>query len=93
MTLSPHNLLAHEIIGLAARVVDAADPTLKGLSGIVRDETRNMVTMEVQHRLLAIPKRNTSFNFMLPTGDEVKIEGSKLAFRSEDRVKRGLARW
>jgi len=93
MTLSPRNLLAHEIIGLAARVVDAADPTLKGLSGTVRDETRNMVRMEVQHRLLNVPKRTTSFNFLLPTGDEVKIEGSKLAFRSEDRVKRGLGRW
>ncbi len=93
MTITDYNLAAHELIGLTVTVSRSSDPTKKGLTGNVRNETRNTITVEIQDRLLCIPKIGSSLLFHLPTGKSVAVEGSRLRLRPEDRVKRGLTHW
>ena len=93
MTITSINLIAHELVGLHIKVEESPDPTLNGLAGIVKNETRNTISLESQGRLVIIPKDKSSFTFNLPNGEKVSVEGSRLKFRPEDRVKRGLAKW
>ena len=91
--ISDGNLPAHELIGLTLTVSKSTDPTKNGLTGIVRNETRNTITLEVRGRLLCIPKTGSSLMFHLANGKSVPVEGSRLQLRPEDRVKRGLTHW
>lgn len=81
------NLRKHELIGLRVTVAEATDPTLVGLEGIVRDETRNMLAVETPKGEKWVPKRGTSFTFRV-RGD-VTVPGDEILFRPEDRIKRG----
>ena len=86
---STANLAQHELLGLPAMVVADADPSLVGISGIVRDESREMFEIEaVDHRRLRLSKRGCTLAFTLPDGTSVTLEGAALAFRPEDRPKR-----
>jgi ribonuclease P protein subunit POP4 len=76
----------HELIGLEVRVADASDPSHRGLRGRVVDETRNTLVLDVGGRELTIPKRGSVFLFQLD--EEVLIEGNRLLYRPEDRVKK-----
>ncbi len=79
-------LVKHELIGLGARVVEAADPGHQGLEGRVVDETQHTLHIEVEGRELTIPKRGSIFAFQL--GEEVLISGDRLLHRPEDRIKK-----
>jgi ribonuclease P protein subunit POP4 len=93
LPITRENLLAHEWIGLKVFVRSSADPSVTGILGIVRDETRNTLLIEARNRLVSVPKSNVQFDATLPTGDMVQVEGSLLRHRPEDRVKKGLAKW
>jgi RNase P/RNase MRP subunit p29 len=92
MPINADNIRAHELIGLELTIAIANDPTLKGLTGIIRDETRNTLQVEARGRLLRVPKAGTSFSLRLPTGDSLLVVGTQIMYRPEDRVKKGLAR-
>lgn len=93
MPITPQNILAHEWIGLQVTVEASPDPGLSGLVGIVRDETRNTLLIEARKRLVTVPKMKAQFVAALPTGEAILVEGALLKHRSEDRVKKGLAKW
>jgi ribonuclease P protein subunit POP4 len=93
MPITPQNILAHEWIGLHVTVQSSPDPGLRGLVGIVRDETRNTLLIEARNHLVTVPKLNTQFVATLSTGEAVPVEGPLLKHRPEDRVKKGLAKW
>ena len=93
MTITSETILAHEWIGLQVTILESSDPRHRGIVGIVRDETKNTIRIETQERLLTIPKDITTFLATLPTGEKLPIHGSKMRFRPEDRVKKGLAKW
>ncbi len=93
MTINGSNLHAHEFIGLMVTVSGSLDPTKIGVAGLVRDETKNMLTIQVRDRFLRIPKDGSKFTFDLPAGDRVVVEGSSIQFRPEDRIKRRPAKW
>ncbi len=93
MTITSSNLAAHEFVGLKISITSSPDPTTIGLSGIIRDETRNMLTIQVRDRFLRIPKDGSKLKFNLPTGDSVDLDGSSIKFRPEDRIKRRQAKW
>jgi len=93
MAITPQNILAHEWIGLSITIKEAADRKLNGLSGIVRDETRNTFQLETQGNLVRIVKDKTTFLAILPNSETILVQGGLLKHRSEDRVKRGLAKW
>ncbi len=93
MTITNHNLASHELIGLPVRISSSLDPTVRGRLGIVKDETRNTLLVDSTGRLLCIPKAGSSFTFTFSDGNSASIEGSRIRFRPEDRVRRGVARW
>jgi ribonuclease P protein subunit POP4 len=93
MAINRQNLLANEWIGLKVTVSESADPGVTGLSGFVRDETRNTFTIQTEARTIRITKLHTTFNTVLPSGEELAVNGSDLRYRPEDRVKKGLNRW
>jgi ribonuclease P protein subunit POP4 len=93
MPITPQNIMAHEWIGLHVTVKSSPDPGLRGLVGIVRDETRNTLLIEARNHLVTVPKLDTQFIATLPTGEAVPVEGPLLKHRPEDRVKKGLAKW
>src|SRR5438270_13134624 len=92
MPITPQNILAHEWIGLHVIVQACPDPRLKGLVGIVRDETRNTLLIEARNRLVKVPKDNNLLVASLPTGDRILDQGSVLKNRTDDIVKNGDAK-
>lgn len=93
MPITIHNMRAHEFIGLQLTVTAASDPTLKGLVGIIRDETRNTLRVEARGKILTLPKAGTIFNLTLDNGEILTVPGNEVKYRPEDRVKKGLTRW
>ncbi len=93
MPLDRHNLTAHELIGLETIINSSPDPSIKGLAGIIRNETKNTLKIEAKGRVLTIPKKDTSFLVEFGSGQSAILNGDQLVCRSEDRVKKGLGRW
>lgn len=87
------NLRAQEFIGLQLTVTNAKDPTLRGITGTIRDETRNTLRVEAHGKLLTLPKAGTIFDLRLDSLNSFKVNGNEVIYRPEDRVKKGLARW
>ena len=88
--ITPYNILRHELIGLEVEIVDATNPSLIGIKGRVVDETRNTLVIEkCDGKEVVIPKDVAVFKFRL--GDKyVKVIGSLLIGRPEDRLKRKI---
>ena len=90
MPQTSQNITAHELIGLKVKVTNALDPHPGGISGIIRDETKNTLIVEAGAKLLVVPKKGTEFHFQLPSSETATVNGSRLLYRPEDRVKKGL---
>ncbi len=80
------NLRKHELIGLTVVVSASTDPSLVGLRGVVRDETRNTLLVEGPKGEKRVPKQGNTFTFDVQGG--TRIEGDELLFRPEDRIKK-----
>ena len=91
--ITPNNLARHEIIGLNVRVVGAMNNQLTGLTGKIIDETRNTLTLFNGTKSMIVPKDIVSFNFYLPSGEVVRVEGKRLVGRAEDRIKMKVRNW
>jgi len=81
---SPENVLVHEIIGLAAKIVESADPTLEDVSGSIVSETKNMISIRTDSSVKKIAKKIAIKTYF---GD-CFISGSSLIGRPEDRISR-----
>ncbi|MDH5634533.1 MAG: ribonuclease P protein component 1 [Candidatus Bathyarchaeota archaeon] len=81
-------------MGLKAKVVRSSNPSYLGISGRVIDETRNTLVIRHQNKDKVIVKEAAVFQFNLPDGTVVEIEGNVILGRPEDRVKkRQKRRW
>ncbi|MGP8319530.1 MAG: ribonuclease P protein component 1 [Methanosarcinaceae archaeon] len=95
LNITPSNLIYHELIGLAVRVVDSTNPTLINIRGKVVDETRNTLTVETDGaREIVVPKTGTIFVFRIPARSagghdvkHVKVNGTLLLSQPENRIK------
>lgn len=76
----------HELIGLDVEIIESASKTLIGLKGIVVDETKNTIVIEVRNMEKRIPKHGTTFRFHVDGSKDVV--GDRLLHRPEDRTKR-----
>lgn len=85
---SPENLLAHEIIGLGATIVESTDPTLKGVSGTVVFETRNTILIRTNTTVKQIAKMAAKMIEIRTHYGVCFISGSSMIGRPEDRVSR-----
>ncbi|MFQ5919518.1 MAG: ribonuclease P protein component 1 [Thermoplasmata archaeon] len=80
------DLVKHELIGLNVEVVEATDPSQRGVAGRVVDETRNTFLLDTDGAEVRIPKAGNTFRF--DVGEGVRVRGDRLRYRPEDRVKR-----
>jgi len=79
----------HEIIGLKAKVLESTDKGRKNMKGKIIDESKNTFTIETARGNKVVPKSEAVFEFEI--GDEkAVIEGKRLVYRPEDRVKAGI---
>ncbi len=92
MNLNPESLARHELIGLEVRVAASSDPGQIGLSGQVVDETRNTFLLETKAKVLRLAKKNTILIFALPDGQNVRIYGSILISKPENRISKRMQR-
>jgi ribonuclease P protein subunit POP4 len=88
--VEPRNLLRHELIGLEVRVVKSNQPSHTGTEGTVINETRNTLTINHKGGDKVVAKETSTFQFRLPDGSIMEVEGKNLIKRPEDRVKTRL---
>ncbi len=91
MRVTP-KILQDEFIGLKAKVVKSKNPCYVGISGRVIDETRNTIKLLHKGEEKVIVKDVSVFNFTLPDGTVVEIDGKIIVGRPEDRVKKRVRR-
>ena len=87
MKVSP-SIVQNELIGLDIEVVKSPNSNLIGIAGRVVNETRNTFTIFQENKEKTIIKENAIFNFSLPNGTIVEIDGNILIGRPEDRIKK-----
>jgi len=89
----PENILRHELIGLNVKIVRSPNRSLQGRSGLVVNESKNMLTLSKKGRKVLIPKSVATFRFKLADGRIVEVDGSRLVGRPENRLKTKVRRW
>jgi ribonuclease P protein subunit POP4 len=89
----PENILRHELIGLKVKIVHSSNRSIQGRSGIIVNESRNMLTLSRKGRKVLIPKSVATFRFTLADGRLVEVDGNRLVGRPESRLKTKVRRW
>jgi ribonuclease P protein subunit POP4 len=92
MNIAPENIVRHELTGLATHIVESRDPTLVCRSGIILDESKEMIRLDTAHGAVRVPKKVCVFDITLPDGRVVRVDGNVLRGRPEDRMKKRLNR-
>ena len=87
MKVTP-NIVQQEFIGLDVTVVKSSNPHAVGISGRVVDETRNTFTILHDDTRKVVVKDTSVFDFVIPDGTVVEIDGKVIMGRPEDRIKR-----
>lgn len=94
MPITSYNLVRHELIGLPIKIEKSADPTQKGITGKVIDETYNTFKIETKDgKEKTVIKGNCVFVFTLPDKTKVEVDGKLLISRPEDRIKKKFPKW
>lgn len=84
--ITPRNVARHELVGLACRVVDSADPSLVGIEGRVVEETAHTLVVDAEDGEKTVPKPYTVFEFDLPDAT-VRVEGEAIDARPAERAR------
>ncbi|RLI75403.1 ribonuclease P protein subunit [Archaeoglobales archaeon] len=82
-------LLAHEWIGLHVEVVESPNRYEIGISGEVIDETQNTLKIMTEKGLKVVAKKGRTFRVSVG-GKIVRVKGDLIAFKPEERIKRGI---
>ena len=82
----PHG---RELLGLVVRVNQHTDGGLMGRAGRVVEETRETLVLRDARGGFRVAKRPGTFDVTFQDGTRKTLVGSRLAFRPQDRVKRG----
>ena len=82
------NLLYSTFVGLPVEISNSSQENLVGVKGIVVDETKNLLIIKAGEKELRIPKIGCTFIFTTEDGEEVEVEGRKIAFRPHERPKK-----
>jgi len=84
--ITPNNLIYHELVCLETKVVNSKVKSLVGLNGKVVMETKNMLYVDDGRKVRAVPKKVSVFEFLLPSGQSVKLSGISIIGRPENRL-------
>ncbi|MDC0161468.1 MAG: hypothetical protein BEU03_02575 [Marine Group III euryarchaeote CG-Epi6] len=72
-----------EFMGEQVTVSEHSDPSISGISGIIIDETRETITIHSDGKNKMVSKRPGKFLF-----SNGELIGNKIAYRSQDRIKK-----
>jgi ribonuclease P protein subunit POP4 len=92
MSITPENILQHELVGLETHVLKSSDPGQISTRGVIRSESRNMIGIESDDRIIMVHKRTCVFDITLPSGIRMQVDGRLLQGRPEDRMKKRINR-
>jgi ribonuclease P protein subunit POP4 len=92
MRITPNNVVRHELTGLPLHIVESTDPNLVCRRGVVFGESKKMIDVRTERGELRVPKDNSVFDMTLPDGTVLRINGSVLLGRPEDRMKKRFNR-
>ncbi|MBU2100081.1 ribonuclease P protein subunit [Candidatus Micrarchaeota archaeon] len=81
--LTKENIRAHELNGLN---ITAKRSNGKKILGKIVKETKNLLILETKKGGKKIPKKETEIEVKIK-GKKIKIEGEKILFKPEDRIK------
>ena len=87
MKVTP-SIVQNEFIGLETKVVRNSNPHVVGIAGRVVDETRNTFTILQNDDRKVVIKDTAVFEFAMPDGIVVEIDGKIITGRPEDRIKK-----
>jgi ribonuclease P protein subunit POP4 len=76
-----------ELIGLKVKIKECKDTSWIGKSGFIVDETKNTFLIEVDNQQKKIAKNIATFEFDYED-KKVILDGSKITYRPEDRIKK-----
>ena len=76
-----------EFIGLNVTIKECKDPSWIGKSGHIVDETKNTFLIEINKEKKILAKKAATFEFE-NNGKKITINGLKIAYRPEDRIKK-----
>jgi len=92
-TAVPENILRHELIGLDVKIVHSPNRFIQGRSGLIVNESKNMVTLSRKGMNILVPKNVATFRIKLADGRIVDVDGKRLVGRPENRLKAKVRRW
>ncbi|MBN2735302.1 MAG: ribonuclease P protein component 1 [Methanomicrobiaceae archaeon] len=84
--ISLQNVCRHELIGLEAKVSNSTNPEQIGISGIIFDETKNMLVINSEDGLKKVQKKGAEFDLKFPDETLVRVDGSVLIMQPERRI-------
>jgi ribonuclease P protein subunit POP4 len=87
MNVAP-SVVQYEFIGLEAKVVKNLNSNVVGITGKVINETRNTLTILHAGKRKVIIKDTSIFDFVMPDGTIIEIDGKAIMGRPEDRIKK-----
>ncbi|NWF96688.1 MAG: ribonuclease P protein subunit [Candidatus Thorarchaeota archaeon] len=90
--ITPQNLLNHEIVGLPVHIAQSNDSGLVSRRGSVVGETKETLLVETPTGVVRIAKRVCVLDFTINNDTVVRVRGSLLRGRSEERLKKRLGR-
>ncbi len=80
--MNERNMMKEEFIGIRVRIDECTDPSLRGVEGVVVDETKNMMVIE-SGKIRKVPKNIAVFDM-----NGIRIDGRKIRYRPEDRIRK-----
>lgn len=85
--MGENDIVKDELIGRQVMIKKCTDPSWVNVSGTVIDETKNTFLIEFGKQQKRIAKNTATFEFEYK-GKRKIVDGSRLSFRSEDRIKK-----
>ncbi len=89
MSVTPQNVVRHELIGLVAEVVKSRNKVNVGLKGKIADESYKTLVIGGKR----VFKDAVTVVLTLPSRQKVEVDGHLLVARPWDRVKKKLSKW
>jgi ribonuclease P protein subunit POP4 len=83
------NIVINELIGLRAKVLKCLDKKQEGLEGIVLDETKGTLLLNVDGNNIRVIKKTATFRFYAGRKSFV-VEGNEINFRPYERLEKSL---
>ncbi len=81
-------------MGLEVKIIHCLNSDSEGIQGRVVNETKKTITIEDgEGKEKIIPKGSTTFQFTLPEGLTVEIDGKIIVSRPEDRIKKRFRKY